>query len=370
MRRKLVVLGVILALATNLVGCNKDAVTADDRSDYTVTVICKSQDSYWDAVKNGVADAESETGIHTVYMAPDTEDVDKQIELINKAVGDKTDALLIAPVTEDGLNDALQNAVSSGVMVFTIDSNVSFEGVESSIGTNNSAAAYIAGRYALENIQDSDKNTIGIISHSLESQTAIERYEGFKDQLEALEGGKDLSDITTQLSNEKASGDTDSVDEDSEVTDRDNEVTDDVLDATTGITVLDAVDCGGDIDKSKESAIELIKNNEDIGVIYATNQPGTIGVCEAVDELVKSGDIEIGEVKVIGFDYFDGADAYLNNGVLQGVIVQNPYNMGYLGVRYAIQALDGEGISHELDTGVTLVTKDNLNDANVQFLIQ
>ncbi|HAJ98156.1 MAG TPA: ABC transporter substrate-binding protein, partial [Ruminococcus sp.] len=89
-----------------------------------------------------------------------------------------------------------------------------------------------------------------------------------------------------------------------------------------------------------------------------------VGVCEAVEELGLADTIQ-----VVGFDAYDGAMARLGSGVLDGVIVQNPYNMGYLGVRYAVKCLNQEQITHIVDTGVTLVTKSNMNDEDVQWLL-
>ena len=115
---------------------------------------------------------------------------------------------------------------------------------------------------------------------------------------------------------------------------------------------------------SREDLERIFSEHPDIKVIYAPNQPGTVGACEAIDELGRADDITL-----VGFDYFDGADAYIQSGVLDAVIAQNPYNMGYLGVRYAKRLLDGDTIAASVDTGATLITADNLQDADIRWLI-
>ena len=60
---------------------------------------------------------------------------------------------------------------------------------------------------------------------------------------------------------------------------------------------------------------------------------------------------------------------YLSQNILDATIIQNPYNMGYLGVSYAIDLAEGNPIPSLVDSGATTVTKDNINDDDVQFLI-
>ena len=74
-------------------------------------------------------------------------------------------------------------------------------------------------------------------------------------------------------------------------------------------------------------------------------------------------------VQVVGFDCPAEVIKYIDNGVLDGTMVQNPYNMGYLGVRYANKMLNGESITSLLDTGAVLVNKDNFSDDNIQLLV-
>jgi ribose transport system substrate-binding protein len=72
---------------------------------------------------------------------------------------------------------------------------------------------------------------------------------------------------------------------------------------------------------------------------------------------------------VIGFDSSDEEVSYMNGKILDGMMVQNPYNMGYLGVRNLNKILDGETIDSKIDTGVTYVDLDNLEDEETQWLL-
>ncbi|MDE5582369.1 MAG: substrate-binding domain-containing protein, partial [Ruminococcus sp.] len=126
----------------------------------------------------------------------------------------------------------------------------------------------------------------------------------------------------------------------------------------------------GDLEKTRIATQKLLKDNPDVRFIFATNQTTTRGVCLAIDEFDMAD-----EVDVIGFDSFtakDGAkssDEYIESGVLDGFILQNPYNMGYLGIRYARNLINGQTIATNIDTGATLVTKDNINDSDIKLIM-
>ena len=76
-----------------------------------------------------------------------------------------------------------------------------------------------------------------------------------------------------------------------------------------------------------------------------------------------------GKVTFIGFDTSESFLAAMRNKQLQGIVVQNPFNMGYLGVRTMADFLLGKSVEKRIDTGVTMVTPDNLNTPEIQTLV-
>ena len=98
--------------------------------------------------------------------------------------------------------------------------------------------------------------------------------------------------------------------------------------------------------------------------MFGTNTNTTLGICQAIEELDKANDII-----VVGFNSDEQELKYVRTGVLDGTIIQNPYNMGYIGVRYSIQASNGEGVAGSLDTGVTWISAKNINDDDIQLLL-
>lgn len=104
--------------------------------------------------------------------------------------------------------------------------------------------------------------------------------------------------------------------------------------------------------------------NPEVRVVYATSSQTTIGVCQAIDQL----DLKE-KVIVVGYNSDDRIISYLKTGVLDATVVQNPYSMGYLGVIYAKKLVDGNTITKNINTGVTLVTSENINDSYIQAII-
>lgn len=314
MKRNGRILPVCLLLAAMLTGCagqQKNAAT-------DIYVICKSQDPYWDTTHWGAVDAGEEMGLHVVYEAPATEqELDAQIQMVRDAVAAGADAIVLAPLDTDALNDVLREATAQNIPVLTIDSDVSYAGRSACISTQNRAAGAIAARQAASLLGNAGE--VGVICHKADAQTAIERLGGFTDEMTA--GYPD-------------------------------------------IRVSEVKYCDGDVEKSKEGTKQLIEEHPDLRLIYATNQPGTVGACQAIDELGLADAITL-----VGFDYFDGADSFITSGVLDGVMTQNPYNMGYLGVRYAKKLVDGMTVSVNVDTGATYVDASNLGDADIQWLL-
>ena len=101
-----------------------------------------------------------------------------------------------------------------------------------------------------------------------------------------------------------------------------------------------------------------------IRLIYATNTNTTLGACQAIDKLNLAD-----TVSVVGFNSSEEELAYLKTGVLDATIVQNPYSMGYLGVTYAKKLVDGDKITKNINTGITLLTAENINDDYIQILL-
>lgn len=337
--KKLQVLTALAVLSGTLTmtGC-----TQTKESHGEITVLCKAQNvQFWDYVEKGAVDCGEEMGytIHYEETKNDTE-LGAQRKMVEDAISRKTLAIVIAPNDVSGLNDVLSKAVSEGIPIITIDSDVSFEDRISYIGSDNLSAGAIEGR-AVKNILP-DGGEVAIIGHGETSQTAIQRIQGLREVLE-----------DQKVEKEVAVGDEDNTQKTAKIYDE-------------KYPIKKIEHCDNDIEKANKLTKEILQKYPDVKVICGTNENSTTGICNAVTELGKSG-----SVQVVGFNSSQKEIEYLKDGTLAGTIVQNPYNMGYLGVKYAISAVNGEeeNLTNQLITSVTLVTADNLNNEDIEFLI-
>lgn len=95
-----------------------------------------------------------------------------------------------------------------------------------------------------------------------------------------------------------------------------------------------------------------------------TNEYSAVGAARAVKDLGLKG-----KVKVVGFDNSIEEIQLLEEGVFQGIIIQKPFNMGYLGVEQAIHILDGKKYEKNVDSGCKMITKENMYEEENQRLL-
>ena len=121
---------------------------------------------------------------------------------------------------------------------------------------------------------------------------------------------------------------------------------------------------------TRETAYQASQNilnrfGRDVNGIFCPNETVTIGMTKALREIGRAA----GKVKIIGFDSGTQSVLDLKNGDVQGLVLQNPVRMGYLGVMTLVQHLEGEKVENRLDTGVTIATPDNMNDPAIKELL-
>lgn len=315
MRRGVKVLCLMLTALclTALTGCLGSSEEADDP--YTVAVIGKSREQYWEYLRSGANDAAGELGIKSYYYSPLSEsEVGEQEELLLRAVDSDADAVIIAPIDTDVLAPIINSASDAGKVIITVDSDLEDTKRIANISTNNYNAGAIAAEYAEGKLKDGKK--ILIMSHVENAQTARERVDGFEDRFDSKS------------------------------------------------IFAGPIYCGGDRDKAKELTEKALAEDPEIGLIYATNQSAAEGSAIAVKEMGLKD-----SVSIIAFDASDAELELLRDGVIDGLMVQNPYNMGYLGVRYAYKALNGEKVNEYTDTGVTYVDQSNIDEDYVRWLL-
>ncbi|MEM7393959.1 MAG: substrate-binding domain-containing protein [Verrucomicrobiota bacterium] len=109
----------------------------------------------------------------------------------------------------------------------------------------------------------------------------------------------------------------------------------------------------------------LNKHGNEIQGVFCPNESVAIGMMLALRDIGKAG----GAIKLVGFDAGTQSVDGMKAGDVQGLVVQDPMKMGYLGVRVMIDHINGKTVDKRIDTGVVMVTQDNMEEAAIKALL-
>ena len=122
---------------------------------------------------------------------------------------------------------------------------------------------------------------------------------------------------------------------------------------------------GATVEESQEAANNLLNQFADqVDGIFVPNESATEGMMAAM----KAAGIA-GKVKFVGFDGNDSIIKGVEEGVIHAVCLQDPFNMGYLGVKHSVAHLKGEKVERIVDTGSVILTLENLKEPRMQELV-
>ena len=134
-----------------------------------------------------------------------------------------------------------------------------------------------------------------------------------------------------------------------------------------GVTLGPVLYSQSQVERAMQVTEDMLTANPDLVGIFAANEPGAVGAATVLEQRKLAG-----KVKLVAFDAAQPEIDALKRGTIQALIVQNPFKMGYEGVKLAVKAIKGDraSIPKRVDTGVTVVTKENLDSPEVQELLK
>ncbi len=295
---------------------------ADRRGEKSkIAVIVKALDSdFWHSVKNGVDSAAAEYNVDVTFDGPENEeDYANQNKLIMSAVQNGADAIVLSAIDFEKSADVVNKAAEKGVKIITIDSNVNSKQVSMFIGTDNIEAGKRAGEAVIGCVPDGEEINIGLINYYKSTENGIQREFGFRNYIDDISN----ADITASVNV--------------------NSNTESVVSAVTA----------------------LLAENPKINVLVGFNEWMTLGIGIAIQRLGLTG-----KVHGVGFDTNTVAVGMLETGEIDTLIVQNPFAIGYLGVKNAAELISGESISEKgIYTNTVAVNKENLFDKDIQKMV-
>lgn len=315
-------IGAILAAAAALATVGLIGLRASYSSDEPIDVVVvlkatSPQMEFWQVVRQGIEAAAREYLVSTTVVGPWLEQqVDDQIAILEGVIEQRPDGIVLAASDYNRLAGPVQRAVDAGIPIVTVDSDVDSDETVSFVGTNNVEAGRRAGEAILSHL--SADATIAIVSHVPGVATAIEREAGVRAVLESRPGGETLGPDYAM----------------------------------------------NDEDRARQIVRRLVSPTVAVDGIVALNETSTIGVARAVEELGLTG-----EVVIVGFDASTEEVSLLERGVIEALVVQKPFNMGYQSLEALAQSIRGRDVAPRVDTGNEVVTRANMYDEDIQRLI-
>ena len=334
-------LGSALLFAIVLVGCSgtsepgsaatgasgANSATGTDGSDkkFRIAVIPKgTTHEFWKAVEAGARDAEKEFGAEVIWKGPLKEDDrDSQIKVVEDFTTQGVDGIVLAPLDDTALKTPVENAKKSGIPVVIFDSDLKDTEVVSFVATDNEKGGRAAGEEMIRLL--GGNGDVVMLRYQEGSASTTNREKGFLEALKKAPGIKVLSD-----------------------------------NRYAGATVETALNEAENLLSSFKNADGTLK----VHGIYCPNESSTAGMLLALQQNRWAG-----KVKFIGFDASQKLIDGLKAGEIHGLIVQNPKQMGYQGVKVMIDYLNKRAVLARIDTGATLVTGDNMNEPAMQELL-
>lgn len=292
---------------------------------YDVAVIVKGMNSeYWQTVLAGAEKAGEDLGnVNVTTYGPASEaDMDDQVSILDDVISKNPDAIVIASTSQDATVPGIEAAYDSGISIILIDGSVNSDKYNTFLATDNEKGGALAAETLVEQLQKEGKELkgkIGILSAMAGVQSLTARGDGFTNRLAEL---------------------------------------------APDITVADTKYSNGDITKAVMATEDMLTANSDLIGFYADNNECGSAAAQVISERELENDIVL-----IAFDADDNEIEGLKTGSVDGIILQDPYGMGYKGVISAVDAVNGKTLEKYIDTGVSVATAENMEDEDINALL-
>lgn len=308
--------------------------------------------SYWEEVENGANQAiedindalgyKGDDKIKLNFSAPDIcDDVDEQINILDEELARYPVAICISAIDTTACAVQFDLAAENSIPIITFDSGSDYQNITAHISTNNKEAAQTAAA-ELAALTGGTGEVAVFVQDSL-SMTAKDRKQAFIDKL-----AKDFPDISVV-----------NIYHLDELEDMAKQIAEEQnADITNEEEKIDPATF------TQEDVIKyILEKNPNLNAIYATNQDTTQLVANALASLEKD------DLYFVGFDGGEEQLELLEDEEVDGLIVQNPYGMGYATVIAAARTVLDLGNEAVIDSGYTWVTKETMGDAEIKKML-
>jgi len=306
-----------------LLGCHR---AADSPKSYTIAVIPQgSTHEYWKSIHAGAAKAAQDLGsegvkINIIWKGPLREDDrEQQTQVVEGFISQNVSGIVLAPFDSHALVRPVEEAAGAGIPTLVVDSALDTDKIVSFVATDNKSGGALAADQMGKLLNGKGKVLLLRYQEGVASTRA--REDGFVEKLKS---------------------------------------------AYPGIELISSNQFSGPTRETAKQASEnlLTRYGGQIQGVFTPNESSTAGMLLALEDINRAG-----TVAFIGFDVSDTFIDAMRSKKLQGIVVQNPFRMGELGVKTMVDHLQGKLVDKRIDTGVMLVTADNMDNAQVLQLL-
>lgn len=298
-------------------------IFAQDKKPIIAVIPKGTTHEFWKSVHAGAVKASQELNVEIVWKGPLKEDDrDGQISVVEDFVNRGVQGICLAPLDDAALRPAVHNAVNAKIPVVIFDSDLKGGEYASFVATDNYKGGQMAGEELAKLL--GGKGKVALMRYAEGSASTSNREKGFLDAI------KKHPDIEVVSENQYGGSTTESA------------------------------------QKASENMLAPLKTADGIKLdgIFTVNESTTFGMLRTLQDAGLAG-----KVKFIGFDASPKLVEAMKKGEINGLVVQNPFKMGYTAVKTMSQVLKGEKVEKRIDTGATVATKENMEQPEVKELL-
>lgn len=273
---------------------------------------------FWQSVHAGAVAAGREFHEDILWDGPPNEtDYSRQLEILDSMLNRHVEGVVVAAADRTTLNASLDRAAREKIPVVVFDSSVDGDNFVSFVATNNFLAGKLGARKLAELLHG--KGTVAMIQNAPGSASTMDRERGFKEAMAQEFPGIQIVAEQYGMSNRA---------------------------------------------KAMSAAENILTAHPRLDGLFASSEPSSVGASQAV----KSRALQ-GKLKFVGFDSSDGLVEDLNAGVIDALVAQDPFKMGYEAVRVVTDKLNGKTPDKKVDLAAVVITKADLEKPEIKALL-
>lgn len=313
MKKSVLILLAALALTWFDTGCGKkEESKGTDQAkgkEKVFVMVPKGVHPYYEPCFEGFKDAAAKYGVKAEYRAAKALEVPQEVEVIENVIARHVDGIAISALDDQGLAPVIDEATKAGIKVVTFDAPAPSSKALTYIGTMNEAAGYAAAEQLIKLMNS--EGEVAVIQGGLGAPNLNDRFKGFERCLK-----------------EKA----------------------------PNIKIVAREDEQGKIDITVNKTEALLQAHPNLKAIFGVSAEVCPGAAAALKQQGKAG-----KIILAGFDDLPDTLSAIRTDIVSFCIAQRTYKMGWLSVEKLLEAIDGKPLPKEIDTGVLVITKQNVD---------